>query len=470
MARVVAELDPCLTAINKEFVKQEKLTVAFQSLARILQGKSGFGAVVQLLVANIFVLGVNVGTGILTARLLGPAGRGELAAMILWPQFLAYVLALGLPSALLYNLKRRPEESDTLVGASLVMVGVMSVMAILAGVLLIPLWLRQYPVEVVRFAQFAMLTAPLNLLGLLCNSAMQARDAFTLYNRLQYLPPLLTLFSLVLLAATHHLTPFTSALAYLLGGLPVIFWAVRWVWRRYRPTLRAFAAARRHLFSYSLRSGGVNVLGALAFHLDRVLVVGFLEPAAMGLYVAALSLSRVLNVFQSAVTPVLFPKASGRPKEEVVALTGRAVRVSATVTALAAAGLILLGPQVLGLLYSNDFTAATAVFRLLVAEAVFGGITMILAQAFMALDRPGMVTILQGVGVGLSIPLLMWLVPRYGLEGAGMALLLSTSARLIFVYACFPVVLKTSPPRLWMWPSEMLDAMKKSLTSYVHKD
>jgi O-antigen/teichoic acid export membrane protein len=178
----------------------------------------------------------------------------------------------------------------------------------------------------------------------------------------------------------------------------------------------------------------------------------------------------VLNVFQSAVIPVLFPRASGRPKEEVVALTGRAVRVSTTVTALAAAGLILLGPQAIVLLYSKDFTAATAVFRLLVAEAVLGGIAMILAQAFMALDRPGMVTILQGVGVGLSIPLLMWLVPRYGLEGAGIALLLSTSARLIFVYASFPIVLKTSPPRLWMWPSEMLDAMKKSLTGYVHKD
>ena len=130
----------------------------------------------------------------------------------------------------------------------------------------------------------------------------------------------------MLLAATHHLTLFSSALAYLLAGLPASLVAIGWAWRQYRPTLRAFSSALRHLLSYSLRSGGIDLLNTLALHLDRALVVGFLDPAAMGLYVVALSLSRVLNVFQTAVVTVLFPKASGRPKEEVVALTGRAVR------------------------------------------------------------------------------------------------------------------------------------------------
>ena len=444
-------------------MKQAKMMVALQSLGRVLQGKSGFGAVVQTLLANAFILGLNLGTGILTARLLGPAGRGALAAMILWPQFLSFLLALGLPSALLYNLKLRPKESDTLVGAASVMGAVMGVVAILAGVLLIPLWLRQYPVEVVRFAQFAMLTAPVGLLGLVFNSAMQARDAFTLYNLTRYLPPLLTLFWLVLLMATHQLTPFSSALAYLLAGLPASLMIVGWAWRQYRPTLRAFVAALRHLLSYSLRSGGIDLLNTLALHLDRALVIGFLDPAAMGLYVVALSLSRVLNVFQAAVTTVLFPKASGRPKEEVVALTGQAARVSTAVTALAAVALILLGQQALRLLYTSDFTAATAVFRLLVAEAVLSGSAWILAQAFMALDRPGVVTILQGVGVGLSIPLLMWLVPRYGLEGAGMALLASALVRFIFIYSSFPLVLKVSPPRLWMKRDDLSELLRQGL-------
>ena len=42
-------------------------------------------------------------TGMITARALGPSGRGGLAAMIMWPVFLAGVLTFGLPSALIYQ-------------------------------------------------------------------------------------------------------------------------------------------------------------------------------------------------------------------------------------------------------------------------------------------------------------------------------------------------------------------------------
>ena len=390
-------------------------------------------ATVQTLVVNILILGINVGTGIITARLLGPNGRGMQAAMVMRPQFLATLLALGLPYALLYNLKRRPEEANTLVGAALIIGGVMGVVAALSGVLLIPRWLDQYQVEAIRFAQLAMLLAPIGLLAMIFDSAIRAHGSFTLYNRIRYLPPFLTLISLVLLAVTHHLNPFTAALAYLITGLPISLWTMGWVWRRYRPTLRGFSTARRYLLSYSMRSWGQDSLGIMASHIDRVLVVGFVAPATMGLYVVALSLSQTLYVTSSAVVQVLFPKASGLPKERVVALAGHAARVSIAVTILMAVGLVLLGPQAIKLLYGEDFAAATVVLRLLAGAVVLRGTAQILAQALMALDRPGVWTILQAVETGLSISLLTWLVPRYGLEGAGMALLISALVQLILV-------------------------------------
>jgi enterobacterial common antigen flippase len=443
-------------------IKEIRMIKMLTGLKHTLDLRSGVTATVQTLLVNILILGTNVCTGIISARILAPDGRGMLAAMILWPQFLATLLALGLPYALLYNLKRRPEEANTLVGAALFIGGVMGIVAALSGVLLIPRWLNQYPLEAIRFAQLAMLLAPVGLVGAVLNTVMQAQNEFTLYNRIRYLPPLLTLISLALLAVTHHLNPFTAALAYLLTGLPINLWTISWVWRRYRPTLRAFATARRHLLSYSMRSWGQDSLGIMASHIDRVLVVGFVEPATMGLYVVALSLSQTLNVTASAVVQVLFPKASGRPKERVVALAGHAARVSFVVTILMAVGLVLLGPQAIKLLYSEDFAAATAVFRLLVGAVVIRGTAQILAQALMALDRPGVWTILQAVETGLIISLLTWLVPRYGLEGAGMALLISALVLLILVCASFPTVLKVRPPRLWMRPGEVNSYLKMS--------
>jgi len=48
----------------------------------------------------------------------------------------------------------------------------------------------------------------------------------------------------------------------------------------------------------------------------------------------------------------------------------------------------------------------------------------------------------------LSIPMMLWLIPRYGIYGAAVSLLVSTTARLIFVTAGFRVFLKISPPAM----------------------
>lgn len=415
---------------------------------RRLSLHAGAAATVRTLLVNFLILGLNVGTGIITARALGPGGRGEQAAMVLWPQFLAYSLTLGLPTALLYNLKRHPDERSQLFSVALILGTAMGTFATLVGLTIIPLWLDQYSPEVVRFAQLIMPLSPVLLLMLLFTFVLQAREEFRLYNVVRYLHPLMTLLVLLLLAVLGLLTPFNATLAYVLPPIPLFLWMSIRLWRLYRPVWRDLRAAYERTISYGLRSYAVELLGPTTSQLDRVLVVGLLDPALTGLYVVALSLSRVLNAFQTAVVAVLFPRATGRPVEEVVELSGRAARVSTVATALSAAGIMLLGPWVLGLVYGREFLDAVPVFRLLLAEVALGGTTWVLAQAYMVLDRPGIVSTMQAVGATLSVVLMLLLIPRYGLEGAGMALLISTAARLVFVFASFPLVLGVRPPSL----------------------
>ena len=66
----------------------------------------------------------------------------------------------------------------------------------------------------------------------------------------------------------------------------------------------------------------------------------------------------------------------------------------------------------------------------------------------MALNHPGTVSLLQGFGLALTVPLMLLLIPRYGITGAALALLLSTLARLCFICIGFPVYLKLRTPDL----------------------
>jgi O-antigen/teichoic acid export membrane protein len=415
-----------------------------------LTSRSWVGATAQIVLANVLILGINLGTGMITARVLGPGGRGEQAAILLWPQLLVYVLTLGLPSALLYNLKRYQDRAPQLFSAALLLGALMGLFATLIGILLIPYWLTEYSPEVVRYAQWAMLVAPAALLGLLFAAVLQAREEFALFNAARYLQPLLILLTLALLAATHRLTPLSAALSYLLAGAPVLLWLFVRLWRLYRPRWYNLRSASKNLLSYGLRSYGMDLLAAMTNQTDRVLLVGLFNPALMGLYVVAMNLARLTTgVFYSAVVSTLFPKTTGLPVDEVAILTGRVARVTTVAVFPIAIGLAFFGPWMLGLFYGREFVDAVTVFRLLILEGALAGTAWVLAQAFMAVGKPGIATIEQMIGFGLSLPLFLLLVPRHGLAGAGIALLISTTSRLIFVIVCFPYILKVRPPRLW---------------------
>jgi O-antigen/teichoic acid export membrane protein len=406
-------------------------------------------AVAQSIGAKLLIIAFNAATGILSARALQPEGRGELAAMILWPTFLAGALTFGLPSALTFRLRSAPQKQAQLLGTALVLAILASGLGALIGAVFMAAWLPQYSNQVIFFARWFMLITPLAALLLVGRAALESRGNFNTSNKLLVFPPALTLLGLLILWRAGVLTPVSAAFAYLVVGVPPIFWMLVRIWRLFRPSLASFMDSARLLFAYGLRAYGIDLCGTMSLYVDQALVVRMLEPKMMGTYVVALSLSRVLNAFHGSVVMVLFPRAVSQPPLVVRQMTSRAVRISTLLTAPAGVAVVCLGPTLLGLLYGKEYTAADSVLRLLVLEVVLSGAALVLSQAFMALERPGVITALQILGLTLTLPLMLILVPRFGLVGAGLALLLSTIARLIFVLVSFPLFLKMPAPHLF---------------------
>jgi O-antigen/teichoic acid export membrane protein len=408
----------------------------------------GFRAVAQSIASKALILGLQAATGILTARELRPWGRGELAAMILWPLLVASVTTLGVPSSLIYFLRHRPEDRDQLVTNGFLMATCLGCVAALVATAILPLCLHQYSPSIVRAAEWFLITVPICSVTLAGRAVLEASHDFSASNAIQILTPFATLIGLLVFLGLHRFTPFTAAVAYIAASIPT-FWLMAIRVRRVRiQPARAEIPMIRRILGYGIRSYGIDVLGTLALYVDQVLVIGLLSPAAMGSYVVVLSLSRMLNLFQNSVVMVLFPKAAGRPVKEVVEMTGDSVRISGLATAVCGVLVCLAGPTLLRLLYGREYVAAAGALRILVVEVVLSGATYVLAQAFMALDRPGVVTVLQAIGLSLSIPLMILLIPRYGIYGAAVSLLISTTARLLFVFCAFRLFLKTRPPNV----------------------
>jgi antigen flippase len=415
----------------------------------LIGARSSAAAVVQTTVMQIVTLVANLATGILTARLLAPAGRGELAAINLLPSLMGYLLTFGIPGALLYHLRRNKDGARATTGAAIVIACVLGCVGVVIGYAIMPYALRRYSPHVIQMAQLFMLTTPLSLLMYVCSSVFESAGDFWYSNSTKFLSPLITLASLIIFWATGRLDVLTAAISYALPSLPIGVRMLVSVLRCFHPRFLPFVRdVYRELFSYGLRSFGIEIINVVGGQIDQVLVITFLSPAAMGLYAVALAGSRVLQIFQSSVVRVLLPRIAARPLREVVDAVGKAMRITTALTAPVCAAVILLAPLLLGLAYGGKFVAAAPVLRVLAFEAPFAGATWILAQAFLGVGKPGAVTVLQAAGLACSFPLMLVLIPRFGLLGAGFALLISTLVRFALVLASYPLLLNTQPPPL----------------------
>ena len=218
------------------------------------KSRSSAAAILQTLGARVFILANNVATGMITARFLGAEGRGEQAAMIVWAIFFANLMTFGLPSALIYQFKRHPEDRSVLFSAALLSGGGLGIVATAIGIVLMPAWLSNYSPEVIFYARLFMLLAPIGLLQQVFAAAFEASGDFVAANQLRCLMPMVTLLALGSLAITGKLTPLTSAMAYTLNSVPVFVWMLRRLWRRFHPRWRGLRQAQQRLLTYGLRA------------------------------------------------------------------------------------------------------------------------------------------------------------------------------------------------------------------------
>jgi O-antigen/teichoic acid export membrane protein len=136
-------------------------------------------------------------------------------------------------------------------------------------------------------------------------------------------------------------------------------------------------------------------------------------------------------------------------------------RISSLVASLASASLIATLPFLMVHLYGGAFKGVVSVAQILCVEVVVGGATSILSQSFMATGKPGTIAVLQVMGLLLTVPFMLILIPRLGLNGAALALLMTSTCRLGLVVVCYPLILKTHPPSLLITASDLSFLIKR---------
>jgi O-antigen/teichoic acid export membrane protein len=173
--------------------------------------------------ASVLIHLVNIATGVLAARLLGPEGRGELAAVFLWPSLLAGTGMLGLHEAVAYAGAARTLDPRRIFGSSLVMGALLAVPLVLIGVAAFPILYDDFRPEVLDIGLLYLAFVPLNLLTMFPTSLLQGTMQLKSWNLLRVQVHVTYLACLLALWAADAVTVRNMAVGMLVANLVNLF-------------------------------------------------------------------------------------------------------------------------------------------------------------------------------------------------------------------------------------------------------
>jgi len=409
----------------------------------------GGRAAILVIGLRMLAMGVNILTGLVSAALLGASGRGILAALLTGPAFLSGVCSLGLHAALIYRMKEQPEEARRYFGTGIMLACAAGCLAMAIGWIAAPLWLGHYDTNTIWLGRLLMIGLPLTMVSWTMTGAAEAQGWFTFASSTLYWQNFGVLLLLLALGATGLISPSTAALAYLAPTVPVfVFFTVRMM-RKLRPDFRLSGVLAARLVRYGIRLYGVDLLNTFLQYSDQLIAVAILPAPLVGAYSVAQSVARLPNVVAAGVGTVLFPSVAARAQGHVLEKVALSFRLVTLVSAGAALALALIGPRLLLLIYGQSFAPSIVPLHILLLGTVISNGSAILYQAYAASGRPGFVTLCEGFGLVVSLPLMTVLAGEFGAIGVAMAVLAGAVLRACIALLGLRIVLKAGWPRLW---------------------
>jgi O-antigen/teichoic acid export membrane protein len=383
---------------------------------------------------SFFTTGVmqvaNIGTGLLAAWYLLPDGRGELAAVILWPGLIAELGNLGLHDALLFRAATRSATPRELFAASMALISLLSVVLIAIGIAIFPFVFHGHSPEVQTIALvFLCAYLPTYFTSLFTSGMFQGHLQIGTWNVLRAVVPLTYLAAILLLIVTDHATVAGFATAYIIAQLAAAGAGVILIARRGWVSLQANYRVMRGLIIYGAKVHVGEIFYSLRQRIDQALISLWLPSADLGIYAVALTVANAPLIMVFTLANVAFPKISQQPttggKLEVF---GRYLRFS---MALALGLIVVLWavvPWALPLVFRQPFAPAVPITNVLLLGTLPLAAKLMFQQALKAWDRSLVVSRAELAGLSAAILAISVLMPAFGLIGAAWSIVISQLA------------------------------------------
>jgi O-antigen/teichoic acid export membrane protein len=365
----------------------------------------------------------NLVSGIVTARGLGPSGRGVVVGLSAVTQLIGFFFAMGAAQSLSYFIAQRPEDGPRLFSSWILILLPLSVVAIAVGEVLLGTIFSVHSHEAISVGRWFLLTVVLVIALEFNNGLLLGSHDFGYFNALRFAQPALMAASLVVLWRLGALTVSSALIAPIVATSIVLAVGVGRSVRRVgvgRPDLRL---GLKTLW-YGIRGHGMLIATNLNARLDLAIIPAFVAASAVGLYSVATNVSLIVYQLSNTFAALVLAAAARDPERAAEKVLGSLFATLAIAGAMALA-LGLFASPLLGLVYGSRFREAASTLQLILPGAVLFAGSSILSAGVYAAGRPFLTTLTQLSGMVVTVVGLTVFLRTGGITAAA---LVSTAA------------------------------------------
>ena len=380
-----------------------------------------------IFVTQVFGAVVGIVNGILLARLLGPAGKGDYYLLILLPSTTMVLIQLGLPQSFLYFAARG--RTAGMLTKAVVLTAALTLAGFIALTVLMPV-LRSAILHGldIWLILFAFLALPLAIGATFATGIVMGRQAVRAYAAVNMVYPIATTAFLLLILGGLGPSVLGAVAVYLIASsIQTIGFTIA-ARRVAAANVAPETVAYRELFRYGLPLFPATLTQFFSYRADAFLIAFLIaDPSEpLGFYSMAVGLAELVFFFPNAVATLFFPHVAGSPREDSDSQVAMVCRVTFLVTA-AVAVLLVPGAWVMISVLLPAFGPSIPPLLVLLPGVVALSATKVVSGYISGIGRPGVTSYVNISAFVLNIVANIVLIPRLGIVGASAASLLSYS-------------------------------------------
>ena len=425
---------------------------------------------------TVMIMVVGFFTSVVTARILGPEGRGLLSGALLIATLAGNAALFGLANTFVYHKgAQRAFNYRAFFIFSLLFIAILSAVLSYSGL--------QLSSEMQLHEQLSLII----LMSIVSggygyfNALSQLNHELHFFNimRVSLVVGNLLLLGIVLLLFK-PVTFVQILISQVIVSAVLMLWGIVWahknnIWNKEAVPLSSSATASSHqpsskpskatlswsnMLGYGVKHHGTVLLGILLVNFDKLVLLKMGTIVEYGFYALAFTTSRLIGAVQEATSTALYARHAGKDVQQLSQNVNHAFRITFfPMLALAGIG-ALISPWLIPLVYGKAFASMTIPFAILLFECVIAGASWTLAQRFNAGGRPGLVFFRQFISV---IPVFAALpfLPHENIHiYLSCLMLIGAILRLVVTLGIYPFVLEEPMPRMLPYRADVVSALK----------